>query len=82
MRSASIRLRRLDDELSFTNQRQQVLVACYEQIGFAAVGQIEQGLILPFTTEYGASFFEIDAAAVREIVALQLQAALLGELEF
>jgi hypothetical protein len=43
---AAVKFRRLNDKVGLPRQREQVFVAGNHQIGFATVGEIEEGLIL------------------------------------
>jgi len=44
--SATVRFRRLDYEAGLPRQREQIVVAANQQVGSAAVGKIEERLIL------------------------------------
>ncbi len=62
-----------------SSQFQQVLIAADQQIGPAALGQIEEGLIIRIPAERGTSLDLLNYLAVGEVFGQQLMAVVCGQ---
>jgi len=79
--STSIVFRRLDDKRRPSGQHQQILVAGNENIGYSAVRQVQQSLILWVAAADGAALSGNNALAEGKIIGKQLNLLLTGDVE-
>ena len=79
---ATISFGSFNQKCRLSSQRQQVLIAAHQEIGFTALGQVEKRLIVGVPAHGCASFRQFDQFAVRKILGQQFSCVVRGEPEF
>jgi hypothetical protein len=63
-------------------QSKEVTISAHQQIGFSALGEIEERLVVCVPANEFASLHEFDDFAIRKIFGQEFSATVGGELEF